>query len=104
LNQELSVAVKRAILLICLIALALDLAQDGALGKANFVAPHSPVKSLITSLHHFGGSTPGTLANWPPVNAGRLYFCHRSQKVAVAQNHLKRIYSYKFSSSGGIPR
>jgi hypothetical protein len=104
LNQELGIAVKRALLLISVITLAFDLAQDGALGKANFFAPHSPVKSLITSLQDFGGSTLNTLANSPPVTAGRLHFWHRSQKVAVAQNQLNRIYFYYLSSSGGIPR
>jgi hypothetical protein len=100
------VAVKRAVLIICLIAMIIDLTQDGALGKASFVPPHSSHKPLIASPHQFGASTiDDAPAKAPPATGVRPpYYQPSTYAITMAQNYPKFIYSCHFSSSGGLPR
>jgi hypothetical protein len=43
---------KRIVLLILVLLLTADLAEDGCLGKAKFILPYSSTKTSVTSSHH----------------------------------------------------
>jgi hypothetical protein len=100
------VAVKRAVLIICVLALIIDLTQDGALGKASFVFPHSSHKPLIDSSHQLGASTiDDALTKAPPATGVRPpHHQPSTYAITMAQNYPKLICSCHFSSSGGLPR
>jgi hypothetical protein len=97
--------VKRLILLICVLTLALDLAQDGALGKASFVTPCSPVKSLAFASHHFKAASLSALDKPLPTTDLKCPYCNSiPYATTAAQDYLTRIYFYHISSAGGIPQ
>jgi hypothetical protein len=95
---------KRAVLIICLLALALDLACDGGLGKTHFFAPPSHVKSLTHASPYFGGNTLNNLGKLPTTTAARPFAFYTSRyAITLTQHSHNRVYSYHHSSSGGIP-
>jgi hypothetical protein len=95
---------KRMVVLICALVLVLDLSDDGRLGKAASVVPHSPVKSLEVSSDHYGSVEPDCHNKLPLITfqcASRQSFgkplCH------VVQHTRKIIHFCNLTSSGGIP-
>jgi hypothetical protein len=99
------VAVKRAVLIICVMALIIDLTQDGALGKASFVPPPASHKPLIASPHQIGASIIDDAPAKAPPATGVRPLCHQLSTYAIimAQKYPKLICSCHFSSSGGLP-
>ena len=95
---------KRSVMLICALVLVTDLSDDGRLGKATFVSPHSPVKSLEVSSDHYGSVEPD--CHNELLRANFQYPSRQSlgQPVnPVVQHTRKIIHSCNVSSSGGIP-
>ena len=95
---------KRGVLLILAVLLLIDLADDGCLGKAKFLPPHSSTKiSLTFPLDCDSESVDTTYA--PPAS-NRWEICGRKQFQAVligVQTTLKIITFCNNGSSGGIP-
>jgi hypothetical protein len=93
---------KRAVGFI-LALLLLDLAEDGCLGKAHFVAPQSSAQtSLLAPLHHCSGKIefPSTL----PPDGRAIFHLRRVQTLRfLVHPALKIIICIHIGSSGGIP-
>jgi hypothetical protein len=94
---------KRLVLLLFALLLVVDLAEDGRLGKARFVAPHSSVKVSVASPH--GGTvTLDSLDKPPPGTALGIPRHPLSQiGIPVVHHYLKHLDSCNTGSSGGIP-
>jgi hypothetical protein len=94
---------KRVVLLILALLLLSDLAEDGSLGKATFVAPQSSAKTSLTSpLHECSGKVDSHCTL--PSDGGeisRLVLCH--PVTFLVQPALKIIIYNHTGSSGGIP-
>ena len=94
---------KRIVLSILVLLLISDLAEDGCLGKAKFVAPSSSAKTSITSHPH---NCSGKVDNHYklPSAGGKICRLMKFQPVTlVVQPALKLINSNHNGSSGGIP-
>ena len=92
---------KRLLIILGLLALLLDLADDGSVGKAKLVAPQD--SSGIVELQ---GNSPEdfTAAALHPAYQADLSGRFQYQPVAVTAFHpCKTVYSCSFFSSGGIP-
>jgi hypothetical protein len=95
---------KRMIMLICALVLVLDLTDDGRLGKATSVVPHSPVKSLEVSSDHYGSVQPDCHNELPRGTSQCPSRSSLGKPVSrVVQHTLKIIHSCNPPSSGGIP-
>jgi hypothetical protein len=96
--------VKGLVLIICILALTLELQQDGTLVKAKLLAPHTPVRPLITSPHQY---VTGDYDSWdlPPPSTMLVIPHHSTVRLSTPAAHgpLKLIDYCHFSSSGGIP-
>lgn len=94
---------KRVVLLILALLLLSDLAEDGCLGKATFVAPQSSAKTSLTSpLHDCPGKvdSPYTL----PSQGGEISRLRQFQRITpLAQPAIKIITYNHAGGSGGIP-
>jgi hypothetical protein len=95
---------KRAFLLIFALLLMIDLAEDGCLGKASFIPPHSSAKASVTSPYPHGSGNPDSphVLALPdlqgPCSPGR------SRLVTYRIRQTFKISEYCFTgSSGGIP-
>lgn len=95
---------RRIVLLILVLLLMADLADDGCLGKATFDLPHASARTSVTSPH--------------PSDSGQVDFSHElasadlpgsprhadSQPVTLRVSPtLLIIHCCRLSSSGGIP-
>jgi hypothetical protein len=95
---------RRMVLLILVLLLMFDLAEDGCLGKATFNLPHPSAKTSVTSSHHS--------------DSGQVDFRHELATADVpgsprhadtqpltlrVQPTLQIIHCCYLSSSGGIP-
>jgi len=95
---------KRTVMLICALVLVLDLSDDGRLGKATFVVPPSPVKSLEASPDHYGSAEPVCQGEQTPANFQHAPRPSPGQPVNhVVQHTRKIIISSHLSSAGGLP-
>jgi len=96
---------KRLALFICVLFLMLDLADDGRLGKAIYVVPHSPVKSLQVSSSQNGSVEDGCHGEVWQDNFQYTPLQFPGRPIArVIQHTRKIIHNSNLSSSGGIPR
>jgi hypothetical protein len=95
---------KHILISICVLFLMLDLANDGSLGKAKFVIPPSPVKSLEVSSHYYGSEAPDCFQEILPSNPPLPFpqFLSQSTKPLVQQSRKITFISY-LSSAGGLP-
>jgi hypothetical protein len=96
---------KRGILLILMVLLVFNLAEDGCFGKAQFVLPSSTTKIFLKSFKHYDSGqiySSGVLSSldWRGMPSLR-----QSQLIMPrSQLGLKLINTCNHSSSGGIPR
>jgi hypothetical protein len=99
-------SVRRSLILICVIILLFDLAQDGCLGQAKFVALPTPVKSLVTfSSNHFDADHLNILAKPPPALWLAVPLHLPAFYLTPATPHsLKLIHFSYLTSFGGLPR
>jgi hypothetical protein len=95
---------KRVVMLICALVLVLDLSDDGRLGKAPFVSPHSLVKSLEVSPEHYGSVELGWHNEILRDNFQDASPQSFDQPVNSVVTHTRKIiHSCNLCSSGGIP-
>lgn len=96
---------KRMVMLICILFLILDLADDGCLGKAKFVAPHSPVKSLEVSSNHYGSEAIDchTEVLWGNFELPFPQSRGKPTKPVVQQSR-RIIFTSHLCSAGGLPK
>lgn len=95
---------KRAVLLIFALLLMFDLADDGCLGKASYIPPHSsPHASVISPYHHGSGNSDSRHALAPPDLRGP-FSQGQSLLVTYRVRQTLKISDYCYTgSSGGIP-
>jgi hypothetical protein len=96
--------VNRLVILICILFLCLDLADDGFMGKVQFLPPLSPVNSLI-----FHSQTPvsgqvdlsfkGNPADFPVIT-GQFLFPRAARGVRPPR---KIVGIPHLASAGGLP-
>jgi hypothetical protein len=94
---------KRFILIIVVLLLIFDLADDGCLGKAIYIPPHSSAKASFVSPHP---ENSGNLDSWnglalsslqgPPSRSRSLPVTHRIRQTLTSDY-------YYAAGSGGIP-
>ncbi len=96
---------KRGILLIVALLLVLDLAEDGYLGRAKFVPPHSSAKTSLTSSPQFDSAKIDS-SDLPPSQNWAKIPCPRQVQPVMqpAQQSLKITTYCNNGSSGGMPR
>jgi hypothetical protein len=95
---------KRMLISICVLFLMLDLANDGSLGKAKFVNPPSPVKSLEVFSHYYGSEAPDCYQEILPSNPPLPFPQFRSQSTKpLVQQSRKIIFISYLNSAGGLP-
>jgi hypothetical protein len=92
------------LLLILVLLLMLDLAQDGFLGKATFDLPHASAKTAVSTPHHNGSCQHNCQHKFAPATLWELSsqanFQPRPFRVKPT---LKIIDYHNTGSSGGIP-
>jgi hypothetical protein len=95
---------KRMMLLILVLFFTTGLAEDGCLGKAKFVAPQSPVKSLVVPANHYGSEEPDCRRQilWAGLQLHLPQFCSQSPKPLVQETRKIIFISYP-SSAGASP-
>ena len=95
---------RRLLVLIFILLLVVDLADDGFPGKARFVSPVSPLSDSAAS---FSPSNLEQVDSWwepPLIDPLGISNHYQSQTVTCrVQNNLKKVSSSLTSSSGGIP-
>jgi hypothetical protein len=101
--QELETWMKRLVLLILVLLLAIDLGGDGCLGKATFVAPQSAANSSLTfPLDDCSGEVDSSYTL--PPQSGEISPLLQCQPVTLlVQPALKIIIYNHTGSSGGMP-
>jgi hypothetical protein len=101
--QEAETRMKRVVLLILALLLLSDLAEDGCLGKATFVALQSSAKTSLTSpLHNCSGKVDSPYSL--PSQGGEISRLLLCQPVTfLVQPALKIVIYTHTGSSGGIP-
>jgi hypothetical protein len=96
---------KRMVLLILVLLLMVDLAEDGYLGKATPCLPRPIAKTSVTSSHNQPGSGHSIFRH--ELSPTELYRTLRYGKAQVATHHLPStlqvLHCCHLSSSGGIP-
>jgi hypothetical protein len=94
---------KRAIPLIIALLLIFDLADDGCLGKAKFVAPQHAAQYSVASSSHNSGKADSQIA-LPPEHLRDNPEQFLSYAASVEVDHYHKISFFPFhGSSGGIP-
>ncbi len=93
---------KRAVLLL-LVLLMIDLAEDGQFGKATFVAPQSDAETLlVSSLVDYSGEVDSS--NALPEKGCKINRLLQGVPVTIPVQPILRIIIYNHTnSSGGIP-
>jgi hypothetical protein len=96
---------KRMVLLILVLLLTTDLADDGCLGKPKFVSPGSPVKSLEVSYKHYGSEAPDCHHEIPRAKVKLPWPQFRSppSNPLVSQQSRKIIFISHLGSAGALP-
>jgi hypothetical protein len=95
---------KRIVLLILVLLLLIDQAEDGNLGKATFVAPQSSAEtSLISSLLPCSGKVDSIHYTLPSDGGGISRLLQFQPVMLRVQPTLKIIIYNYTSSSGGMP-
>jgi hypothetical protein len=96
---------KRMVMFICVLFLMLDMADDGCLGKAKFVNPPSPVKSLKVSCKHYGSGEPDCHHEILRANLQLPFpqFHSSPSNPFVSQQSRKIIFTSHLSGAGGLP-
>jgi hypothetical protein len=98
------VAVKRAVLIICVLALIIDLTQDGALGQVKFVSTSSPHKSCFSQCKHGCSDQVNSPTESLLVPRQGITLCDQIWLVESAvPSALKLIHISLLGSAGGIP-
>jgi hypothetical protein len=96
---------KRVVLLMLVLLLLVDLAEDGCLGKVTFCLPCPSAKTTVTSFHDCPGSGQSDFGHEvasPNVPGRSRYGEARSLSLHVPPT-LQIIRCCHLSSSGGIP-
>ena len=101
--QGAEIGMKRVVMLILALLLVFNLAEDGCLSKATFVAPHSSAKtSLISPLFECSGKVNSRYTQ--PSDGGEISRLLQFQPVTfMVQPTFKIIVCCNTGSSGGIP-
>lgn len=95
---------KHMVMLMCIFVLLLDLSDEGQRGKAQFVAPFSPVLSLEVSFNHSSSEAPDCHNQLPHGNFQlTLHQPLRRTTGPFIQSAQKRIVNSHLSSAGGLP-
>jgi hypothetical protein len=96
---------KRMVLLILVLMLLVDLAEDGYLGKATFCLPCPSAKTTVTSSHNCPGSGQGDFGH--ELASPKAPGCPRHDEARPVSLHvppiLQIIHCCHLSSAGGIP-
>jgi hypothetical protein len=96
---------KRMVLLILVLLLLVDLAEDGCLGKATPYLPCSSSKTTVTSSHNCPGSGQGDFGH--ELASPKAPGCPRHDEARPVSLQipptLQIMHCCHFSSSGGIP-
>jgi hypothetical protein len=95
---------KRVVLLILVLLLMADLAEDGYLGKPMFLPPHSSAKTSVTSSHHLDSNDIDfclkiAAKDWP----GTPRHGDDQPIILGATITLQIIHCCHISGSGGVP-
>jgi hypothetical protein len=94
---------KRVLFLICALLLLVDLADDGYLGKVNYVFPHGKGASSVDSPSQKNNKIDFQLGLLPPKSPSSPY-CWQYLAISVEVTRFFSINGdYLLSSSGGIP-
>jgi hypothetical protein len=96
---------KRGILLIVMLLLLVDLAEDGCLGKVKFGPLQAAVSTSFSNFHHYPtGQLDSTHSlpspDWPDMSGSRQF----QLVTQMGQLALKIMSFCNHGSSGGIPR
>jgi hypothetical protein len=95
---------RRFLMLIFVLLLLVDLADDGFLGKARFVSPVSPLSGSVASSHQYAAEQVDSWCELPLRNSPGIFNHYQNQPISCSfLNNLKKISSWHTSSSGGIP-
>jgi hypothetical protein len=95
---------KRMVLLILVLLLLVDLAEDGCLGKVNFYLPNPTAKTSVTSSDHpDSGQTDFRHEIASPDLPGSLHHGDSQPVTLRVLPTIQIIHCCHFSSSGGIP-
>jgi hypothetical protein len=95
---------KRVVLLIMVLFLLVDLAEDGCLGKANFYLPKPSAKTSISSCPHSGSGHTDFLYEFASTDLLESFRHSDTKLVTLCVPHtLQIIHCCHLSSSGGIP-
>jgi hypothetical protein len=96
---------KRGILLIVMLLLLLDLAEDGCFGKVQFVPPSFATKTSLRSLQHYSSGKIDSSPALPSPNWRGMPHFRQSQPIMhMVLLALRLINTCNHGSSGGIPR
>jgi hypothetical protein len=95
---------RRLLLLIFVLLLVVDLADDGFPGKARFVSPVSPISDSAASFPPYDLEQVDSWCELPLIDSLGIFNHYQSQTLTCRVLHnLKRITSCHTRSSGGIP-
>jgi hypothetical protein len=96
---------KRVVLLILVLMLLVDLAEDGCLGKVTFCLPCPSAKTTVTSSHDCPGSGQGDFGH--ELASPKVPGCSLRGEARPVSLHvppaLQIIHCCHLNSSGGIP-
>jgi len=101
--REAETRMKRVVLLILVLLLVIDLAEDGCLGKAKFAPPHSFAKTSLTSPLLDCSGKVDSHYKLPTGCWGRSRLMQFQTVTQWVQPVLKIIIYNNNGSSGGIP-
>jgi hypothetical protein len=94
---------KRVLLLICALLLLIDLADDGYLGKVNYVFPHGQGAGSFDSPSQKNNKIDFQFGLPPPKSSGSPHcWQYLTKSVEVTQSAIIND-DYLLSSAGGIP-
>jgi hypothetical protein len=96
-------AVKRLVILICVLFLMFDLADDGRLGKAKFNLPTPQAKTSLLSFYHPVPTQNDFQDGIAGIDLPGIPRHQYTQPVIPAPLPLKIIKCCHLSSAGGIP-
>jgi hypothetical protein len=96
---------KRMVLLILVLLLVVDMAEDGFLGKVKVYLPHPSAKTSVNSSHHHPapGQTPFRHELVFTDLLGSLLDKDARPVILRVPSTLQKMYWCHLSSSGGIP-
>jgi hypothetical protein len=96
-------AMKRILLLICVLLLLADLADDGYIGQAPLLAPHCPGTISLASAPDISDNIAPQVWIPPEKELGLLQPWNHQWALVEAYDFPSITNSHLYSSSGGLP-